>query len=378
MRILVLLTSLNTGGAEYSTLTFYGWLKKQRYEVKVVCLKKASSQFDAESFGLNNVTILSGKSFTGRWKALNSLVTIFQPDIIHSVLFEANILGRFCKFSNRKVIHLESLVNEIYSNHRLNDPHITWLKLKGYQLFDFITQLGGVDHYHANGISVARHYEKKLRINPARITIIPRGRNPNPFLHEAENRSAIRQNMRAEENTILIVSVGRHEYQKAQDVLIDALGKMQSKFNYTCIIAGREGTYTGLLKKKIESCKLQDKVILAGHRNDVAQILAAADIFVFPSRFEGLAGALIEAAAAGLPVICADIPNNREVAKENALFFEVDDAPKLTQHLEYLAQNSDRRRQMGEKSVEIFKASFLLDNIHLRMKALLDSLPEKP
>lgn len=377
MRIILLITSLGTGGAEFSTLQFYAFLKEENLaEIAVVCLKKAYPAYDHREFGLEEIHYLSGNNIVQRAKSFNLFVEEFKPQIVHSVLFDANLLGRISRLLKRNFKHVESLVNQTYSPFRLNDPNITPFKLQAYRFLDYTTQLFGVDHFHSNGQTVADHYSEILHISPSRITVIPRGRYPNPHLDDLIHRQKLRRELNPN-NKIQIINVARHEFQKAQTVLLDAineLGHIQDKF--ILLLVGREGNATDDIKNQITKYKLQEKVILLGHRTDVPALLAAADIFVFPSRFEGLPGALIEAEAAGLPIICSNIPNNLEVVigGENAIIFEVDDHLKLSQCIEKLINNREKRRTMGAKSLEIFSKKFEIDIVHEKMFNLFQNI----
>lgn len=380
MRIIVLLSSLYTGGAEFSTLSFYGWMLKKGYAVKLVCYKKATPCYDPEQFGFTEVEYISGSSFLQRWKSLNKIIQTYRPQLIHSVLFEANLLTRFSRMQHRNFVHVESLVNEMYSSFRLADPNITKLKLEGYRLLDRITQFKGVDHFHANGVSVARHYEQKLGISPKRITVIPRGRASNRWVGDTENRTRVRAAFQTRDR-LLMINVARHEFQKGHDVLLEAIQRLGANKNkIQLVLVGREGKQTPVIQHKIKEYQLQDTVKLVGHRNDVPALLAAADVFVFPSRFEGLPGALIEASAAALPMICSDIPNNREVAveKRNALFFPVDDSSTLSKQLGQLTGDEVLRKKMGEESLNIFHQYFAIEEVHQRMEKLMLALIKTP
>jgi glycosyltransferase involved in cell wall biosynthesis len=379
MQIIVLISSLYTGGAEFSTLTFYGWLKKRGADVKLVCFKDSNPRFEPEVFGFSDFVILQPGSFWQKFREIRKIIDEFKPDLIHSVLFEANILGRFSKIVQPTLIHIESLVNEVYSKNRYLDPRVKWYKLKAYQFFDFATQLVGVTHFHANGISVARHYEKKLLISKKRITVISRGRTINSHINDKTVRLSVRRELNIPEQALVFIQVARHEYQKAQEIFIRALARISNREDLFFVMVGREGNMTRTIKLEIERNQLSNRVILLGHRNDVNRLLAASDIFVFPSRFEGLPGALIEAEAAGLPILCSDIMNNREVAleNENALFFKVDDVDDLSVKLSVMIENREQRTEMGEKSLMIFKKNFELENIHLRMKKLIDAFAQR-
>ena len=379
MRIIVFINSLYTGGAEFSTLTFYGWLLKRGHDVRLVCSKQANPSYDPQQFGFDRVHYLDGHNFPTRLRALNRFIREVQPELVHSVLFDANLLARVSRMRLRSFVHLESLVNEMYSPFRLADPHVTRMKLEGYRLVDGITQHWGVDHFHANGQSVAKHYHDKLNIAAHRMTIIPRGRQSNPFIGDALNRESVRKQLRTG-NRVMLINVARQEFQKGIEVLVESLNKLGGeKEKIQLVLAGREGNRTSLIREKIREGNLEHQVVMVGHRQDIPSLLAAADVFVFPSRFEGLPGALIEAEAAGLPIVCSDIPNNGEVVIENrnALFFPVDDVDTLAHHLQQLVTQADRRITFGSESSRIFKESFDITLIHERMETLLKDLLTK-
>ncbi len=367
------MNSLFTGGAEYSSLAFYGWMRAQGHEVKVIILKQADPRYDPEQFGLV-VTRLTATGKWQQWREAMRQLHDFRPQVVHSVLFDANLLGRWCRMAMRSFVHIESLVNEMYSPHRYHDPQVTPLKLTAYRVLDWVTQLAGVDHYHANGVSVAQHYQQKLGISPSRITVIPRGRSVNPWVGNQEEQGKVRKELGTATRQ-LWVNLARHEYQKGQDSLLEALARLgQSAAHIHLVVVGREGKLTPVLREKIKQLKIEEHVTLLGHRTDVARLLAAADVFVFPSRFEGLPGALIEAEAAGLPIIASDIPNTREVVSEyeNALLFPVDDVENLSGQMSRLLNDEVMRKSFGAKSLQLFENQFSIEPIHHRMKTMLE------
>ncbi len=370
MRIILLINSLYTGGAEFSTLQFYSFLKEKNLaDIAIVCLKKADPAYDHREFGFDEIKYLSGDNILQRVKSLNLIIENFKPQIVHSVLFDANLIGRISRLWKGNFVHIESLVNQTYSSYRLKDPNVNKVKLEFYRAIDFITQIYGVDHFHSNGMTVARHYQEKLFINKSRITNIPRGRKPNPYLNNELSRDLIRNKLMLKDRIVLI-NVARHEFQKAQTVLLDAINEMgHQKDKFILLLVGREGNATDEIKNQIVKYNLQDNVQLLGHRTDVPALLAAADAFVFPSRFEGLPGALIEAEATGLPIICSNIPNNLEVVTqgENALIFEVDDHVQLFKCIDEIVSNEEKRVKMRAKSLEIFSEKFQIDQVHVKM-----------
>lgn len=377
MKTILLINSLGTGGAEFSTLSFYSWvLKKTTDEIRVVCLKRAKQEYDHKEFGIERITYLTEGNFNSQLNQFKKIINDFKPHIVHSVLFEANLLGRAARIFNSDFVHVESLVNETYSIYRLKDPRVNNFKLQTYRFLDYFSQLRGVDHFHANGESVASHYREKLKISNKRITVVPRGRKENTYVEDLESKNKIREELNTL-NKVQVINVARHEFQKAQHILLDALNLLKGiKNDYVVLLVGRQGELTEEINQKISQYNLEENVRILGHRSDIQALLAASDVFVFPSRFEGLPGALIEAQAAGLPVICSDIQNNLEVvdAGSNALIFPVDNAEVLSEKLRELILDPEKRKQMGKISLQIFYSKFQLEEVHQRLYELLISL----
>lgn len=106
-------------------------------------------------------------------------------------------------------------------------------------------------------------------------------------------------------------------------------------------------------------------VLAPGQQPNPQEYLKAADIFVLPSRREGLSNALLEAMATGLPCVASDIGANREVLKAgaNGLLFDPDDVGALTKALRSLIQDTKCRRVLGQQARETVKVAFSLESV---------------
>jgi len=380
MRVMVLMNSLNTGGAEFSTLSLYQWMAKRGVTVHIVCLKETSPSLNPADFGFSDqVEYVTGKSFLQKVKRLRQIIKRVNPDLIHSVLFDANLLGRVSKMLGGNFIHLESLVNEMYSEHRLNDPHVNRFKLNGYRLLDKVTKRFGVDHFHATSHSVSLHYQTKLGIKAGRITVVERGRDENVYVGNQESRRQVRVALNIDEDEMVLIMIARQEFQKGYDVLLKALSKLSGSIKWTCVGVGRQGNATREIDELSRQLNLESKIKWLGHRTDVMPLLAMADIFVFPTRFEGLPGVLIEAEAARLPIVCSDIPNNKEVVTEgeNAVVFPVNDTDTFARGIRMLMNSPTLREEFGAASLTIFKKRFNWEQSHQRMEQLINQLVKK-
>lgn len=379
VRILLVIDSFFTGGAEFSTLELFSYLKEKDIVIKICKLKKMSPEYSSDTFNLENDIIftLPNGSFWEKRQALKNIVYQFKPDIIHSVLFNANLLVRSIRVFDSNFLHIESLVNHTYSDSRLHEEGVTKFKLEGYRFLDKITSVLGTDHFHPNGYSVAKHYRDKLGIHENKMTVIHRGRDIKKYNVKPYNRKEIG----IDDDKIILINVARQEYQKGQDVLLNAIFLLPKNIfeKVHLLIVGREGKSTTSLIKTVKEKNLDKTVTFLGHRTDIPELLKMSDIFVFPSRFEGLPGVLIEAEAAGLPVICTNLPMMKEVVEvdKNAFVFEINNEIQLAECITKLVSNEDLKNKFASESARIFKEKFQLDSVHQKMYNLYFKLLSK-
>jgi glycosyltransferase involved in cell wall biosynthesis len=117
------------------------------------------------------------------------------------------------------------------------------------------------------------------------------------------------------------------------------------------------------LERLHRALRLGPQVRFLGHRTDIPEILAAADLFVFPSLYEGLPGAVMEAMALGLPIIASNIDAVREVVQEgcNATLVSPASTADLASAIEALLRDRERARRFGQCSRHIFEERFTLE-----------------
>lgn len=146
--------------------------------------------------------------------------------------------------------------------------------------------------------------------------IIKNGIDVEKFQYNSEKRNKIREELGVSENTILIGHVGSFSKVKNHKFLIDVFDEYQKEVNDTKLILVGEGILQEEIKKKVELYGLENKVEFLGKRMDTDYIYSALDIFVFPSYFEGICTAMIEAQSEGLPIITSDeIDRNTDITK---------------------------------------------------------------
>jgi glycosyltransferase involved in cell wall biosynthesis len=169
----------------------------------------------------------------------------------------------------------------------------------------------------------------------------------------------IREEFSLSENDLVLVSVGHAVPVKGWDILLLAYSKFQRYFPQSkLLLVGsteleHEKDFSQSLRQLLETLSLQKNVFFTGKRDDIPDILAVADIYVQPSRSEGLCGALIESLAAGLPCIASNVGGIPDVIQDgkNGLLFERDDVNGLVERMLSLAQNPIWRTTLSSNAL---------------------------
>lgn len=179
----------------------------------------------------------------------------------------------------------------------------------------------------------------------------------------------------------VLVSVGRQEFQKGQRHLLEAFARIaRQRPRAKLLLVGRSGNASADLARLRTELGLENRACFLGHRDDVPEVLAGADLFVFPSLYEGQGGALVEAMALGLPIVATRIPSTREVVEEeeNALLVPIESPGQLASAIDHLLEDPVRRTAFGERSMVIFHERFTLQRSAERMIELYRSLVHSP
>lgn len=135
-------------------------------------------------------------------------------------------------------------------------------------------------------------------------------------IDKIRNISIDKQQMKAKfsiENECVLISIGELNFNKNHETIIKAISDIDLPLKY--IVCGR-GNNLDYLKSLTKELRVENKVIFLGFREDVYELLKMSDVFCFPSYREGLSVALMEAMAAGLPVICSNIRGNSDLVEE--------------------------------------------------------------
>lgn len=174
----------------------------------------------------------------------------------------------------------------------------------------------------------------------------------------------------------VVLSAGRFVPWKGFEMLIDAFHLLTDVPDVTLIIVG-DGLERKKLESKITLLKLGGKVRMPGvmSRGEFSRYLAAADVFALNTGYEGFSHQIIEAMAAGLPVITTDVGGNPEIItdKENGILVEYNDKEMLASAMRFLLQNDAARQKLGAAARETAK-QFTKEKMIEQLAQLLTTL----
>ena len=341
MKVLYIIDTLEGYGAEKSLVHIASNFNKiTPVFIHVYRGSTLKSHLEENGIKVYSLNFSSKYSFSKVLPKIEEIYKVENPDLVHATLFRSEIIARKLKKKIPNIFLVGSFVSNSYSKQRFNNlSAVSKAKLMSIQLYDYLTSRY-VDKYICNSFAIKETNSKALRITDDKIKVIYRGRSPILETNSDLNSEKFKRNLGVNKEDKIFLNVSRLQQGKGHLDLIQAFSQIR-KGNTKLLIAG-EGPQRIILEEEIKNLGLEERVLLLGYRDDINKILQVSDYFVFPSYYEGLPGALIEAIFAKKPIIFSNIPENRECMPDDAgLKFRPGDIPALTGLMKSVLQKSD-------------------------------------
>jgi glycosyltransferase involved in cell wall biosynthesis len=163
----------------------------------------------------------------------------------------------------------------------------------------------------------------------------------------------------------MVLSTGRLAEQKGLEYLVRAAALLRADMPDLKIVLSGDGPLRAHLSTLVSQLGVERTVMLLGFRSDIGDLMAAADLVVLPSLWEGLSISLLEAMAAGKPVLTTSIGSNREVTNEGeaALLVPPKDPAALATGIRSLAGDEARRHELGQRGLETQRGRYSLERM---------------
>ena len=287
-------------------------LDKNKYNLTILAGKPISEKYERECLenGINLVTLPSRHKETLRhyialWKALR----MGHFDIVHDHGSSSMMAIELT------IAKLAGVKNRIAHSHNSNCPNMKVHRLLNPYFRTVYTKALACGQLAGNWLFGKNNFE-----------VLPNGFHTDDFIFSKKDRDVVRNKLGVE-NQLLIGHIGRINEQKNQEYLLDIFKEVaEERDDVFLLIVG-----TGPDEEKIKTCvkehPYKNQIILYGETDNPTALYSAMDIFVFPSRYEGLPVVLLEAQISGLSCIVSD-KITREVDLGDLVWECIDDAPK--------------------------------------------------
>jgi len=347
--VLELITDLIFGGAQIGLQHFLEHIDRSIFAPQVAVLHNGQTPIASQirSLGIPVVDLkMDPKIRLDRIYSLYRLIKQERFAIVHNWLFHANIMGRLTGSCAKVPVIISSRHNvDIGGNLR--------------ELINRMT--APLDDHSIAVCQYVRSIElARARIPANKVTTIYNGVALDLFQHPDHIRThQIKQELGITDDALIIGCIGRLHPQKGYPQLLQALKDVKDKIPGVHLLIIGTGELDSQLKSMAHKLGLSKSVTFAGSRTDIPAILNCLDLFVLPSLWEGHPLVVLEAMAAGLPVVATQVGGTPEVVQngETGLLVEPKDISQLASAMITLLQNPSLRKEMGiagKKRVRLF------------------------
>lgn len=368
VRIAFVITELDEGGAERALVQIVTRLDRSRWEPRVFSLAgrgPLTAKLEAAEIPVFDCGATSASNPLHIWRAYSKLkreLTPWQPQIVQTFLFHANLLGRIAAWRAR--------VPHVLSGIRVADRRGK-MRLR----LDRWTERF-VEKHVCVSQSVADFCIAESGLDAAKVKVIANGVDLEQF-REAEPKDL--SEFGVPTGAKVVLSVGRLDPQKDPLCLLAAFSEVARKSESAHLLFVGDGPLRGELATRIAKSPLRDRIHLAGWQRDVPGILKSTDAFALSSRYEGMPNAVLEAGAAGVPVVATEAEGVAEIVEngERGWLVGIGDQSGLAEALTEALSDSEVAQNRASQLQSVISEKFTWDQVASRYDQLYCDLVEK-
>ena len=363
IKVLHLITSLEVGGAQHGLLLGLPRFDHDTYE-HVICSIMDRMQMAPQfrEVGIEVISLgLSRKTDLMVAQRLSSLLKQQRPDILHTYLLHGNVLGR--------IVGRLAGVGAIIGSERTIGQARRWGRL-ATRLTNPLT-----DAVEVNSEIGGKAIEKDLGVPHNKVEVVRSGLDLKAF-STSTNREEIRSELLLNDDQHLVVYVGRLRPVKGVEYGIRAFAQALSNQPDMHMALAGEGEQLAYLKNLVKELGITKKITFLGVRNDLPDLLAAADSVLMPSLNEGFPRTAIEAMAAAKPIIATRVGGTPEaiIDDETGILIPSKDIEAMTNAIVNLVGDKELQSRLGTAGRKRAEQNYSVENYVARLDGLYRQL----
>ena len=366
MRILLLSTSMGMGGADQQLLSAAQELRSRGHEVLLISLTPLGAMgLEARRRGIPTESLEMRRGFPDPrgLLRLSRLARSWRPDIVHSHMIHANLMARALRLFGL-VPALVSTIHSVQEGGRA--------RMAVYRLTN-----GLVDRMTIVSEAAAAAFVSSGTIPRDLLRVIPNGVDTDRFRDvPPDSRESLRQALNLR-NAFVWIAVGRFEAPKDYPTMLRAFAAVRQQHPDSVLLLVGEGPLRSNSEALVHELGLNGSVHFLGVRSDVPELMGAADAYVMSSAWEGMPVVLLEAGAAGLPIVATSVGGNPEVVcdRESGFLVPPGDPEQLAEAMLRLsAVRESELRAMGNRGREHVRAQYGLSRMVERWEDLYEEV----
>lgn len=291
IRIAQMMTDMNYGGVEMVVMNYYRHIDRTKVQFDFFALEGSTipQREEIEKLGGRVYIVPKYTHLISYEKAIQKLFRENKYQIVHCHM---NTLGVFAMYGAKQA----GVPIRILHNHSTAGKGETKKNIVKYLLRPFATL------FPTHLCACSQYAGEWIYGRDRKFKVINNAIDIRKFSYNAEQRETLRKELGISDKFV-IGHIGRFCYAKNHNLLIDIFAELVKKKEQAVLLLIGEGELEEEIRRKVEKLGIDDKVIFLGRRNDAYRYYQAMDLFLLPSRYEGLPVVGVEAQAAGLPCI---------------------------------------------------------------------------
>ena len=363
LKVLHLLPALASGGAERQLVNLVSSTSVEKVNHVICVIGKAGffAPFIRQvGYKIIELGVVGKHPLLRAASKFRRIIAQEKPDIIHSWLYDANVSSRLASLLNGKTPIITSLQSPDYAPETRLAGNWNPRKVQGLKMIDKLTARLANSYFVPCSESVKKSYQLYYGINEDKTQVIYNSVVPKMLMVLEDDLDRLHREFKIPNDAFIYLSVGRLDKPKNHKILISAFQKVLPEIPNAYLLIVGAGDLESELKKQAKDYQISERVLFLGRRKDVGTLLEAADVFVFPSLFEGLGIALVEAMFKSLACIASRIEVFEEVLTdgETGLLFDPTSVDELKDAMVELYKNEELRKKLGENALSRAQEKF--------------------